>query len=656
MNQLSNSRLLLGLAWLVLGALILATYEPGLRGDYVFDDLSNIVNNSHLHLKSLEWSDIRSAAGSGDAGPLGRPLSVLSFALNYYFTGLNPFFFKATNLLIHVANTLLVGQLAQVLLSRFLDSGIASQRNSTAWWGWTVAALWGLHPLNLTSVLYVVQRMTSLSTFFGLLALLVYTGWRARGEIVSREDKHWSRGLTGSAVIILLMASAFSKESGLLFVPLLLWIEYIVFGFRSAGVSLQVGRWPLRHVVSIVLAMAAAFIVFFVLPRMLSPGAFLNRDFTLLERALTESRVIFYYLRLLAIPSSSELSLYHDDIVISHGLFDPPITALALAALVGISALAIFCYRRWPIFLFAWGWFLISHAMESTVFPLELAHEHRNYFATIGIFLAVPVVLWKLAADRRRTIVLLLGTYALLLTIVTWTRSEQWSNNVDNALIEAINHPRSARANYNLGRTYLRLLDKTGEERFGPLADEAFRATLNTYNPGVGAYFALLHSAYYRGGVPDPEIVSGLKHGLQTLPFYNENTSFLQSFLNCQVERHCHMPDMEAVEIFVAALDNPRASSRTKGEVNKLLAQYFISRFGDIDKGIEFIGDAVAAQDDASTRIMYAQAFRLKGRMTDAAEQIELASRLDRRGVFSALIERERAAQRAAPVSRPKPD
>ena len=646
MNLPSTSRSALGLAWLGLGVLIFLVYMPGLSGDYVFDDLYNIVNNSRIQLKSLRWDEMRNVMRSGDAGPLGRPLSVLSFALNYYATGLDPFFFKLTNLLIHLGNTLLVGLLAQVLLARLLGSSPSRELHAGRWWAWAVAALWGLHPLNLTSVLYVVQRMTSLSTFFGLLALVTYANRRARGDLTSSGATALSNALVGGAVAFLLVASVLSKESGLLFVPLMLWIEYTIFGFRTAGDPIRVGRWRLRSVVTAGLLAATAFIAIVVLPRMLTPEAFANRDFTMVERGLTETRVLFYYLRLLVLPRNSDLSLYHDDIEISRGLFEPSSTVFAILALAIISLLAFRLRRSWPVLLFAWGWFLISHALESTIFSLELVHEHRNYFATLGFFVAVPVVLSRLPSNWYRVMLVPLAAYALVLLVVTWTRSEQWSNNVDNALLEASNHPHSARANYNLGRTYLRLLDKTGEERFGPLADQAFHATLQSYNPGLSAYFALIHSAYYRGMQADPRIVSALKDAFRTQPFYNDNVSFLQAFLNCQIDGHCHMPDMEAVEIFVAALDNPYASPRSKAEIYKLLAQYFISRFKDLNKGIEFIEDALAVQDEPSTRIMYAQAFRLSGRYPEAATQIEIASRLDRRGFYHQQIERERASQR----------
>lgn len=637
-------RPIVSLAWLALLILIVLVYKPGLHGDYVFDDLPNIVKNPRLRLDILSYDQMRGAALSGEAGPLGRPVSMLSFALNYHATGLDPYFFKVTNLIIHIANALLVGFLAK-RISLQLREANEGKTSGEIWTGWIAAAMWGLHPLNLTGVLYVVQRMTSLSTFFGLAALLAYVAYRQKWEVAKSTPGWKVNTLSIVGLLLLLGLSVFSKESGLLFLPLLLWIEYLIFDFRLHGRPIQRRKISLKLGVGYIVGAIALFAAIFVVPKMVGPAAYAARDFTLIERVLTESRVLFLYLKLIVLPRSSELSLYHDDIAISTGVFEPVSTALSLVGLVAITVLALSQRKKHPLITFAWGWFLISHSLESTVFSLELVHEHRNYLASIGFAIASATFLNKWIVKRSYIAIGALAIYLSLLSIITWTRALQWSNPVDQALIEAANHPNSARANYNLGRVYLRLLDETKEERFGPLADQAFHASLNSANPGVGPYFALLHLAYYQNRRPSQQLIKELEHQLNVLPFYAENVAFLKAFMECQIASQCHMPDLEAVGIFVAALENARGNSFVLSETNKLLAQYFINRFKDLDKGIEFIGDALAQRDDASTRIMLAQAYRLKGEHGAAAQQLQLASVLDRRGVYKNEIGRERIAE-----------
>ena len=631
--------------WIFLLIAVFSCYYVGTSGGFVFDDEVNILQNPSLKIHALEWPDLGAAAFSGQAGPLGRPIALVSFALNLYTTGEAPFYFKLVNLLIHIGNTLLVGMLATTLCAQYDRENIDQSLNGrAAWCGLLVAALWGLHPLNLTSVLYVVQRMTSLSTFFGLLSLVIYCRWRDSTRSSSKVVPPWGMALRCFLILLLLVASVLTKESGLLFVPLLLLIEYSAFRFCIAGHPLRIGQWRVQTLTSTGIAISCALVIALVLPRMLGQGAYANRDFTLVERALTESRVIWYYLRLLVLPRSSELSLYHDDFQVSTGLFEPATTALSLLALAAVTITAIGLRKRVPLLLFAWSWFLIAHSLESTVFPLELVHEHRNYFATIGIFVAAACVLATSRARWQRLGYLLVGCYLVLLASVTVTRSLQWSNNVDLALLEASNHPQSSRANYELGRTYLILLQTTGEERFGPLAEQALRDAAAGYQPGLGPLFGLVQQAYYRNIEPDPAVVTELELKLRDGAFYNGNTSFLNAFLLCQIDGRCRMPDAEAIRIFRSALANPRIPADKKAEVYKYLAQYYINRTSDLAKGVELIDEAAAVHDSAGTRIMYAQALGLLGRYPEARAQLDRAALLDRSNVYWQRIQREKQA------------
>ena len=90
--------------WLVPLMLALVTiliYLPGLNGDFEFDDAANILDNEAIKIDALSRDSILTATLSGKSGPLGRSISMLTFAGNYYFTEFEPFFFKLTNLLIH---------------------------------------------------------------------------------------------------------------------------------------------------------------------------------------------------------------------------------------------------------------------------------------------------------------------------------------------------------------------------------------------------------------------------------------------------------------------------------------------------------------------------------------------------------------------------
>jgi protein O-mannosyl-transferase len=638
--------------WGLLLLTVAACYAPGLKGGYAFDDDVNILQNSSLRLHSLQWDGLWSAAWSGDAGPLGRPIALVTFALNLYFGGTDPYYFKLINLLIHLVNVLLVGALAQTLCDAFEQKSTrtTSIQNPNAWSGWVVASIWGLHPLNLTAVLYVVQRMTSLSACFGFAALLIFCRYRiatTRGRVGRRPYL----ALLGRVPIVLalLAASVLTKESGLLFVVLLIWVEYFAFRFRYRDRPLVLYGVRAKRLISGALLLAGAAVLIFKLPTMLAPAAFANRDFDLKERVFTESRVLFYYLQMIFLPRASGLSLYHDDFTISRSFWDPLTTAFSIWGLALISAGAVVLRRRLPLLLFAWGWFLIAHSLESTIFPLELVHEHRNYFAMFGLFLLVSIGFQEIRAiDKRRLAMVLLTLYLGLLAFVTYNRSLQWSNVVDWAANEAENRPSSPRANYELARNYMVLFQNTGDDRFGALADEALVRSTQSYLPTVLPFLARVHLAYFRGLEPDPSLLSSVISRFRDLPYYNTNTGALNSFMACQIEKTCRLPDDQALSIFKAALDNPLIPRDQKAEVTKILAQYYINKYGDLPRGAALISAAIAMNDEASSRIMYAQALAFLGKFADGLVELDVAQSMDRKGVYRRRIDEERSAMRHA--------
>ncbi|MGH8313285.1 MAG: hypothetical protein ACRER9_08380, partial [Gammaproteobacteria bacterium] len=174
-------RLLLRIAVLTMLAAVALAYTPGLSGGFMFDDITNIVMNPFLALDHLGVHEMLRAAFSVRSGPLYRPISMLSFALNLYFFGPHPFSFKLVNVVIHLANALLLLWLTRRLLINCRRRyGFDWSSGTLNWASLLIAAAWALHPLNLTAVLYIVQRMTSLAALCTLAAMLAYVYGRER--------------------------------------------------------------------------------------------------------------------------------------------------------------------------------------------------------------------------------------------------------------------------------------------------------------------------------------------------------------------------------------------------------------------------------------------------------------------------------------------
>lgn len=601
-------------------------YWSGLFGDYVFDDPANILDNQKIAISSLDLNSLKTAWYSGDAGPLGRPISMLSFALNHYFTGFEPFYFKLTNLFIHLINGLLVFIISLKLFQWLSRQYQTISFESATYLACLVSLIWIVHPLNLTSVLYVVQRMTSLSALFGLLALAIYCIWR-------------TRTLTGlntvvalCAVVLNLLASMLSKESGILFIPLIYWVELIVFQAKNLQFQpIYIKKIKLIHMLwgGVIVA---GLVFLYLLPPYLNPANFARRDFSLLERLLTESRVIFYYLKMTFYPLLSDLSLYHDDFVISKSMTQPITTLYSLAGLLGISLACIALVKKYPMLLFAWGWYVISQLLESTFISLELIHEHRNYFGIIGFIVTAVYYIAQINNRKIQPFIYILGAiYIANLAWTTWQRSEIWSNLVDHAAYEAAMHPQSDRANYQLARIYMKLMQNTPKQQtyYAELAEKALAQSKQSYIPANGAWFAELHLASYLKQTIKQQTIDELIYRLKNKPFMNSNISFLSAFSSCQINNLCHVPHNQAVQIIAAGLDNQRLDNNLKAELYKLLAQYYIGVISDFEKGEEFMQHAITLNDDVNGRLIFAQIYRLQGKLIEAKAQLRQAKKID---------------------------
>ena len=444
---------LIPFALIALIALLL--YYPGFGGPFLLDDYPNVVNNTALHIGTGSFSSLREAAFSSNAGPLHRPVAMLSFALNYYFDGLSPLYYKAVNIGIHLATALALFFLTEALLKRLAVYEIASPNHlSTRQLAALITALWVLHPLHVSTVLYVVQRMTELAALFSVIGVLLYV--RGREMLIANKPR-------GGIILIALGAvgcgslAALSKENGALLPVLLLVVEALFFrGTRT--------NQPLAKLVFILLALQTAAIfayLFYVWAGPFNP----LRGFTPTERLLTETRILFSYAGQILLPRNEQMSLLNENTAVSRGLLEPLSTAVAVIALLALISGALWAARknRAIPFVFGIGWFLAGHLLESTVIPLELRFEHRNYLPSYGIIFAMGVFLnqWRPFANTRpRLKFALLAGLLISLSLQLHTRATIWATPYDFLNHELNNNPESARA-WSEYAFFLILADRT---------------------------------------------------------------------------------------------------------------------------------------------------------------------------------------------------
>lgn len=421
---------------LVVAMLAGLLFTPGLPGEFVFDDIPNIVNNPAIHLAELNAGAVVEVLATPQVSGAMRGLPTLTFALDFWRAGgADPVTFKTTNIVIHALTALVLVWFFRSLLS---ISGIPARR--AMWIAAALALAWAAHPLHVSAVLYTVQRLQTMGTLFLVLALLAY--------LQARQAQMQGRpGRIGMLATGLLWAVALGcKEDSALLPAYALALELTVLRFAAADARVTA---LLRRGYLIVILVGVAAYSLWVIPHHWHWDAYPGRDFSTWERLLTQGRVLCLYLWQIVLPLPQHMPFYYDWVQPSRGLLQPWTTLPAIALICALLVLAWRMRVSRPLFALGIFIFFAAHFIASNVVGLELAYEHRNHFALIGAVLALGGLLAQVCQRLRlRPAVQASLCVALLAALggATVQRAHDWRSNVSLALASAAAAPGSPRA------------------------------------------------------------------------------------------------------------------------------------------------------------------------------------------------------------------
>lgn len=559
-------------------------YLPGLTGPFLFDDHGNIANNPAIQITSLSWPALIESLSGPTAGPLGRPISVISFALTHYAFGLEPFAFKAINLGIHLFNGLLAYLLLQLLLSHSPSNVSTTARQWLPLW---ISAVWVLHPINATPVLMAVQRMTLLAGCFTLVALICH----CKGFLSNAPRKRAGWLILGW--VLAWPLAVLSKETAILF-PLYALLMSWALANETRRTAL---RWstPLGIAATALCALA---VLLFLGSGWLERG-YEMRSFTLYERILTEARVLWLYATQILLPSYSKFGLHLDDIQISHNLTSPIVTALAITGWLGTLIVCILLLRNHRLISLSILWFLTGHSLESSFLPLEIAHEYRNYMPALGLLTAAAICT-TLAIQRlekqkmRRTVSLTLATAALTVAAAyTAMRSLQYSDAIGWLQMEASYHPNSPRANYELAAALMKKGYGAQDDPLGELLVQYHFLQAGKLDPSFKlGYLGVIIWACASERPIDQQWLDAFEQRLGNTPFGPKDRGLASDILPPLLAHKSCIDRQQAMRLFLAGSTNPKINNEIKVSFLETAADYELLAYTDFDSAIQLLQQA----------------------------------------------------------------
>ncbi len=430
------------IAWAMVMLATVVAYWPALQGAFVFDDF-NVLGKLGEFGGVRDWDTFKAYVLGGPAGPTGRPLAMLSFLVDANNWPADPWAFKRTNLVIHLANGLVLGILTrQILVLVGLDPKRAE------WLALFSAAAWMLHPFLVSTTMYVVQRMTQLAMLCTTAGMVTYLYGRSMLQLnKARGYTVMTAGLVGFSILGVL-----AKESGALLPMLVLVLELTILSGHDQAQSRVDRRW-----LTIFLVLPSVFVVAYLARYFVRADIFeiaYKRDHSLYERVLTQPRVVATYLQHWFIPKLITSGVFHDHIVKSTGLLSPLTTLVTALMHLGIVAFAMLRRRQLPLLAFSILFFYSYHLLESTVLNLEMYFEHRNYLPAAFLFLPL-IVLVDAKTDGRKAF---LAAVLVLAVLGGFTRysATVWSNYDSMIETAAYKAPMSARAQVLYARNLLK--------------------------------------------------------------------------------------------------------------------------------------------------------------------------------------------------------
>jgi hypothetical protein len=582
--------------WLIAVVLLAtaAAYAPGLHGGFLFDDFGNL---PALGLGGAvdTWPKFWRYITSGGADPTGRPLTLLSFLLDSNNWPATPLPFKRTNVLLHLCNGIILVFLLQQL-------GIASfgnaQRNRIKMAALLGTAFWILHPLFVSTTLYIVQREAMLPATFTLVGLILWLRGRSaiqHGE-VARGLLWIALGLGGCTTL-----GVMSKANGILLPSLALVIEYVLLRHSTEWRKLsrltlpnpRPGDKPLPPAEmsverSWLIYQRALFVCGWV-PATLVAGYLVNsawkgfadgvaslRPWTMGQRLLTEPRVIMQYLDLLWIPRAFTPGLFNDQVRASASLWSPMTTLPAIVAVLLFIAGGWLVRKRSPALAAAILFYFVGQSIESSTIPLELYFEHRNYLPAMLMFW--PLALWlcgvRQSSFPRATMkkslksqhihaeafypfspdwlrgmlaVVLLSAIALM----TYTSAKLWGNTSVQSEVWAAINPNSPRAQVNAA-----LIEMSAGN---PSAAINRTTSLLRSRPAeVQLAFTLVTARCIMGGLPPSELAEARRAMASARDPGSMIVQWFESTIPTAIAGHCRGLDLHALDGLIdAGFSNP---------------------------------------------------------------------------------------------------
>lgn len=589
-------------------------YLPGIAGPFIFDDFPNLSPlGASGGINSLQ--ELAQFLNTGFSGPTGRPVSLLSFLIESNTWPADPEPFKRNNILFHLIVALLLAWLGNILALEILKN---KKYKLLTVLPLLCMAWWVLHPLWVSTVLYVVQRMAILSALFTLLSIILYL--KARQSLFRAGDVRYISSiflLFFSGVSALL--AVLSKENAAVIPIIVLVIEWVL---RSRS---ETHSNTCQKVIIGFLCVSTFFVVLAVLNSGIANWNVYDsrREFSGSERFWTQGRVLWLYIIDIIVPKISTAGLF-TEVEVSKGPFSPISGIIGWLSIAAIMAVSAFYIRRLPFLFLAVWLFFVCHIIESTVIPLELYFEHRNYlpaaFLSLGMF-----ELFRGSSFNYKIVLAGVLSAILLMSLFLAARAEIWSSYPSMIKAWVNKAPGSIRANLEASRVFQEEGDIATSIKYLEVAE-----TLEPNSAHVALWRLFLVCRL--GGQPTQAFIEGVGEALATA----KSSGTVMQFLGYLSEgTACNFLDPKVVERLLASYKHSlQIGDRRSAARIDMLVGIVRSRDGNPERALESFRSGIEVLRSADSALLAISWLARNGHSRDALKLLNEVEQMLRSGLL----------------------
>jgi tetratricopeptide (TPR) repeat protein len=353
------------------------------------------------------------------------------------------------------------------------------------------------------------------------------------------------------------------------------------------------------------------------------------------ERLLTQPRVLIDYLLKILLFKPNDFGLFHDDFVISHDLWSPPTTLMAIGFFGSMLGIAIIKRLQMPIFALAVFWFLAGHLLESSFIGLMLYFEHRNYLPMLGVIFAVIYGLLRLfdilvTPFFKKIAVFLSMLWFILLPSITWLQTDLWGKPFQQMLFWAQQNPHSIAAQAQ-AITFFQQRGNYSE------AEKYVKFMLQDFPQKTAPYLYWLYLACLSEQVKMPHLPPIIKH-FQTSQYDQIVPELLTLLVEQRISPHCQLSSEALDKMFNALIMNKNNA------VEQAYLYYHYALFHAAEKRYKLAAhnaiEALALKDSLRLRLKLINWLTLAHQF-DAAREVAQALRREMNPIKVHLYERD---------------